>query len=310
MSRKNHKTSIGGQAILEGIVMKGPRKICTVVRKSDGELEIQEKPQKPLGERNIFFRIPIIRGTVNLVATLIEGMQAINYSAQFIDDFEEEPSKFEIWLEKHIGSEKMEKLIFGVALVLGMIIPILLFMLMPTVVAGLLSDMLPRVALNLIEGAIRIAAFLIFMYAVSKMKDIKRTFRYHGAEHKTIFCYEAGLPLTVENVRPQKRQHPRCGTSFLFVVMIISILVFSLVTWSGPLERMLLRIALLPVVIGISYEINRYVGRYDNVLTRILTAPGLALQNITVLEPDDAMIEVAIAAMERVIPENQEEDAW
>ncbi len=310
MSRKNHKTSIGGQAILEGIVMKGPRKICTVVRKSDGELEIQEKPQKPLGERNIFFRIPIIRGTVNLVATLIEGMQAINYSAQFIDDFEEEPSKFEIWLEKHIGSEKMEKLIFGAALVLGMIIPILLFMLMPTVVAGLLSDMLPRVALNLIEGAIRIAAFLVFMYAVSKMKDIKRTFRYHGAEHKTIFCYEAGLPLTVENVRPQKRQHPRCGTSFLFVVMIISILVFSLVTWSGPLERMLLRIALLPVVIGISYEINRYVGRYDNVLTRILTAPGLALQNITVLEPDDAMIEVAIAAMERVIPENQEEDAW
>ena len=310
MSRKNHKTSIGGQAILEGIVMKGPRKICTVVRKSDGELEIQEKPQKPLGERNIFFRIPIIRGTVNLVATLIEGMQAINYSAQFIDDFEEEPSKFEIWLEKHIGSEKMEKLIFGAALVLGMIIPILLFMLMPTVVAGLLSDMLPRVALNLIEGAIRIAAFLVFMYAVSKMKDIKRTVRYHGAEHKTIFCYEAGLPLTVENVRPQKRQHPRCGTSFLFVVMIISILVFSLVTWSGPLERMLLRIALLPVVIGISYEINRYVGRYDNVLTRILTAPGLALQNITVLEPDDAMIEVAIAAMERVIPENQEEDAW
>ena len=310
MSRKNHKTSIGGQAILEGIVMKGPRKICTVVRKSDGELEIQEKPQKPLGERNIFFRIPIIRGTVNLVATLIEGMQAINYSAQFIDDFEEEPSKFEIWLEKHIGSEKMEKLIFGAALVLGMIIPILLFMLMPTVVAGLLSDMLPRVALNLIEGAIRIAAFLVFMYAVSTIKDIKRTVRYHGAEHKTIFCYEAGLPLTVENVRPQKRQHPRCGTSFLFVVMIISILVFSLVTWSGPLERMLLRIALLPVVIGISYEINRYVGRYDNVLTRILTAPGLALQNITVLEPDDAMIEVAIAAMERVIPENQEEDAW
>ena len=309
--KKEFKTTIGGQAILEGIVMKGPRKSCTVVRKPDQELEIREIDTVLLKEKNPIWGLPIIRGAASMFIAMKEGMEAINFSAQFIEDESQaEPSKFEKWLEKKVGSKKLEEVIFAGALFVGIMIPVLLFILLPTLLAGFLPDTWSNLALNLVEGVVRITIFLLFMFIISKTPDIHRTFRYHGAEHKTIFCYEKGLDLTVENVRPQPRQHPRCGTSFLFVVMIISILMFSVVTWTSPVLRMVIRLALLPVVVGVSYEFNRYVGKIDNGLTRVLRAPGLWLQKLTVFEPDDSMIEVAIEALKRVIPEKAGEDQW
>ncbi len=304
------KTTIGGQAILEGIVMKGPYKSATVVRRPDGELEIVEKNARPLSEKNMFFGLPIVRGAVNLFGAMKDGIEAINFSAQFIED-DTEPTKFEKWLATKFSSEKLEKILMGIATALGIILPVGLFILLPTLLAEVLGSVeMHSIIRNLIEGAIRIVIFLAYMYFVSKLPDIKRTFQYHGAEHKAIHCYESGKELTVENVKACPRQHPRCGTSFLFVVMIISILVFSVVTWTNPWVRMLLRIALLPIVVGISYEINRFVGRHDNALTRTLRAPGIWLQNLTTFEPDDSMMEVAIEALNRVIPENDNADKW
>jgi uncharacterized protein YqhQ len=207
--------------------------------------------------------------------------------------------------------EKAEKFLIGFAVFLGICLSVGLFILLPTLLASFVTN-LTESALwrNLTEGAIRIIIFLLYMYFCTRVKDLKQVFRYHGAEHKTIFCYEKGLPLTVENVRKQSRFHPRCGTSFLFVVMIISILVFSVVSWSNVWLRMLFRILLLPVVVGVSYEFNRWAGRHDNVLTKILTAPGKALQRLTTAEPDDGMIEVGIEALRLVIPEEKGLDAW
>lgn len=312
MSKKvdSYKTTIGGQAIIEGIVMKGPRKSCTVVRKPDDELAIKEKETIPPKEKNFILGLPVIRGVYGFGLSLKDGMEAIDYSSKFIED-DEEPSRFEKWLEKKLGSEKLEKVIFSIALFFGVAIPVVLFFMLPTILAGFIPvNVMPNMARNILEGIIRIVIFLTFMFVVSKMKDIERTYRYHGAEHKTIYCYEKGLDLTVDNVREQSRFHPRCGTSFLFVVMIISILIFSVVTWSSPVERMLIRLALLPLVVGISYEINRFAGRHDNIFTNVLRAPGLLLQRLSVFEPDDSMIEVAIQALKRVIPENKGEDRW
>lgn len=306
-----HKTTIGGQAILEGIVMKGPGKNCTVVRKPDGELVIKETESVPLSKKYKIAGLPVVRGAVNLFTAMKEGIEAIEYSAQFLDDGgEEEAGPFEKWLTAKFGEKKVEKFLFGAALAIGIAMPVGLFILLPTLLAGLIPAAMPGFARNLLEGAARIVIFLAFMWSTSKMKDIRRTFCYHGGEHKTIFCYEKGLDLTIENVRAQPRQHPRCGTSFLFVVMIISILVFSLVTWSNPFVRMALRLLLLPVVVGLSYEVNRFAGRHDNWFTKLLRWPGLMLQNLTVFEPDDSMIEVAIEAMKRVIPEDKSQDAW
>ncbi|WP_087065114.1 DUF1385 domain-containing protein [Intestinibacillus massiliensis] len=309
------KTTIGGQAIIEGIVMKGPRKSSTVVRKSDGELVIRDKDAAPLTEKSKVFGWPVVRGMVTLFMALKDGMEAINYSAQFFDDEEDagEPSKFEQWLEKCLGSQKLEKLVMGFATVVGIALPVALFILLPTFLAGFLPEGVHSVVRNLIEGAVRVIIFLCFMWGVSHMKDIRRTFEYHGAEHKTIFCYEAGEELTVENVRRQGRFHPRCGTSFLFVVIIIatlvSSLVFAFIQPTNPFVRALLHLLLLPLVVGLSYEVNRYAGRKDNTLTRALRWPGLKLQRLTVFEPDDSMIEVAIEAMRRVIPDDGS-DNW
>ena len=208
------------------------------------------------------------------------------------------------------GNEKMEKAAMGAALFLGIALPVVLFILLPTLLAGLIGDSLPSLARNLIEGCFRIVIFFTFLYFTSRQKDVHRTYMYHGAEHKTIACYESGRELTVENARDCSRFHPRCGTSFLFMVMLVSILFFSLFSWSNPLVRVITRLALLPVVAGISYEINRFAGRHDNGLTNALRAPGLALQRLTTAEPDDSMLEVAILAMEQVIPENETEDRW
>lgn len=304
------KTTIGGQAIIEGISMKGPQTTCVTVRKPDGTLTFQERPTpKP---KHPFWKLPIARGAYTLFTALKDGMNDINYSAQFFEDddsVDTEPSRFEKWVENHISSGKLEKILMGFAMVIGTILPIALFLVAPTLIVGVLPDGAPYFVRSLLEGVVRIILFLIFMWSISHMKDIERTFRYHGAEHKTIFCYEAGLPLTVENVRSMPRFHPRCGTSFMIVMMIIPILIFAFVQMDNVWLRMILRLVLLPVVVGIAYECNRWAGRHDGVISRAIRWPGIQMQKLTVFEPDDSMIEVAIASMEKVIPPD-DSDAW
>lgn len=306
------RTSIGGQALIEGIMMRGPKKQAIVVRDQDGELHLKEDDIHPLREKYPVLGWPIIRGTVNFIESMVNGVKALTYSASFFpEDESAQPSKFDRWIEEHVGGEKAEKIIVGVAVVLGIALSVGLFILLPTIIAGFIAKFLKSFFLrNILEGVLRIAIFLLYMWLVAKMDDIKRVWQYHGAEHKTIFCYEKGLPLTVENARVQSRLHPRCGTSFLFIVMIVSILVFSVVRWSNVFVRMGLRIVLLPVVVGISYELIRFAGRHDNALTAALSAPGKALQHLTTKEPDDSMLEVAIEALKAVIPEEKGSDAW
>ena len=310
------KTTIGGQALIEGILMRGPENSCIVVRRPDGTFAVKDQPANPI-LKNKFLRLPFIRGIVGFVDSLACGISAINYSAEQSELAEGEqkadlqPGKFEAWLNSKFGQKATDTFVLVCAMIFACIIPVLLFIMLPTVIAGLFGDILGSgITRNLTEGALRIAIFILYLAAVSQVKDIKRTFMYHGAEHKTIFCYEAGLPLTVENVRKQSRFHPRCGTSFLFVIMIISILVFSVFSWSNVWLRMALRLLMLPVVVGISYEISRILGRYDNFITIALRSPGLALQRLTTSEPDDSMIEVAINALTAVIPEDESADKW
>lgn len=306
------RTSIGGQALMEGIMMRGPGKQAIVVRKPDGTLEEKLDELHPLRERYKILGIPFLRGTVNFIETMVDGVKAMTYSASFLPEDEQgEPDKLDLWFQKHFPEEKAEKLIIGVSVALGLMLSIVLFMMLPTVLAGLFSGIIGSGFLrNVLEGILRIAIFLAYMLLVSKMKEINRIWQYHGAEHKTIHCYEAGLPLTVENARKQTRIHPRCGTNFMFIVMMISILVFAVVKWSNVWVRMIMRLVLLPVVVGISYEIIKYAGRHDNILTRIATAPGRALQHITTAEPDDSMLECAIRSIELVIPEEKGTDKW
>ncbi len=311
------RTTIGGQALIEGIMMLGPDKKAIVVRKPDGELEIKEEKRKFIKDKYPILGWPLIRGVVNFGSSMINGVRALFWSADFYpeDETPQEPSKFDLWLEKKLGNEKATSVIMAFAAVLAMAFSVGLFFLLPTFIAGLFSGLHDSALLhNVIEGVIRIVIFMLYLILISRMKDMRRVFSYHGAEHKTIFCYEAGLPLTVENVRKQPRHHPRCGTSFLFVVIIVSILcssvVFTYVEWSNMWIRFGLHLLLLPVVVGISYEFNRLVGRYDNKLTRILTKPGLWMQNFTTFEPDDSMIEVGIASVKIVIPEEQGKDTW
>jgi len=305
-------TTIGGQAIIEGIVMKGPKKICTVVRKADGALVIKEKaaPQPPA-----LWKKPLFRGVYNLFTAMKDGLQEINYSASFFEDDEPDapPSKFEDWLEKTFGSEKINNFLLALSSVIGILLPIGLFLLLPSFLGGFVPENWGVLARNVLEGCVRVVLFLLFMWSVSHMKDIRRTFEYHGAEHKTIFCYEAGEDLTVENVRKQEKYHPRCGTSFMFVMIIIativSSIVFSLIRITNPVLRMLSHLILLPLVVGITYECNRFAGRSNSLLSRALRWPGLMVQRLTVFEPDDGMIEVAITSMKAVIPED-DSDAW
>ena len=309
---RRYRTTIGGQALIEGILMRGPEKQAIVVRTKDG-LVVRQEEIKLSKEKYPFLGWPLIRGIVNFAGSMANGVKALMFSAQCLPEEEQEAEKSRLdrWIEKRFDDEKAEKLIVTIALIIGLSMSIVLFMLLPTLLAGLFDGLIKsRIVINLLEGAIRITIFLIYLWLATRMKDVHRVFEYHGGEHKSIHCYEKGLELTVENVRLQPRQHPRCGTSFLFVVIIISTLVFSLVRWSNPLMRMLFRLLLLPVVVAISYEINRFAGRHDNLFTRIITAPGLALQRLTVFEPDDGMIEVAIKGLELVIPEKEGSDKW
>jgi len=308
---KEFKTSIGGQALIEGIMMRGPKKSAIVVRTEDGLVEKIEDTVLPKDKYPIL-GLPFIRGAANLVSTMKVGVRSIMFSAeQMPEEEQEDPSKFDLWLEKKLGNEKAEKIIIAIAVVLGMALSVGLFILLPTFLAGFVAQWVENTILrNLIEGALRITIFLTYLWATSKMNSIKRVWAYHGAEHKAIYCYEKNLPLTVENIREQPRLHARCGTSFLFIVVVVSILVFSFTTWDNLLIRIVLRLALLPVVVSISYEMIRLAGRYDNIFTRIISAPGKALQRFTTREPDDEMIEVAQRALELVIPEDEREAAW
>ena len=308
---KDFRTSIGGQALIEGIMMRGPKKQAIVVRTKEG-LVTKTEELKLLKDKYPIVGFVFIRGVINFVSSMAVGVRALMFSVDNLPEEEqEEPTKFDQWIEKRLGSEKAEKAIISLSVVLGIALSVGLFILLPTVLAGLLSRFIMiNVLKNLLEGAIRIAIFLTYMWLATRLKDIKRMWAYHGAEHKTIFCYEKGLPLTIENVRVQSRLHPRCGTSFLFIVMIISILVFSVVSWNNIWIRIVLRLALLPVVVAISYEIIKLAGRYDNILTRIVSAPGKALQKLTTQEPDDDIIDTAITAMMLVIPEDTKEAEW
>ena len=320
------KTMIGGQALIEGIMMRGPEKDATVVRSKEGlKVELKDRVIRP---KHSPLNLPLIRGVVNFFDSQVAGVKALMHSADLSGEMEEEaPSKLDLWLEKKLGNEKFQSFIIGMAVLMGLGMSIFLFFLLPMVASSFLDPWIHNnLLLNLVEGVVRMVIFVSYMLLVSRMKEMRRVFAYHGAEHKTIRCYEAGLPLTVENVRCQTRLHPRCGTSFLLVVMVISILVFSvassallslvpaLAMMRGQLLYRVIMIAfkllLLPVVVAVSYEINRWAGRHDNLLTKILTFPGMWFQNFTTCEPDDSMIEVGIAALEAVIPEKEGADLW
>ncbi len=297
------KTSIGGQAVMEGIAMKGPRLTCLAVRQPDGTIhtEISET------DRNPFKNIPLLRGVAAMFFALKSGYSFIMRSTDIAFPEGEEEDKFDRWLKDHFG-EKTNQAIGIFSAVLAGFLSIAMFVLLPTAVTGLLARFLPIDGFKtLIEGILKIAIFLSYISLVSRMKEIKRVFMYHGAEHKTIFCFEAGEDLTVENVRKMKRFHPRCGTSFLFITVLISILIFSFVPWVSTGMRVLYKLLCLPLIMGLSYECIKFAGRSDGILSRILSAPGLWVQRMTVFEPDDDMIEVAIEAMKAVIPEDLSE---
>ena len=325
-SNEKFKTMIGGQALLEGILMRGPDKDAVVCRQN-GELVTEVTPRKLPPEKSPK-RWPLIRGVVNFFDSQAVGIKALMRSADLSpEETGEEPGKVDQWLEKKLGDEKFQKFLLGSAVALGTGLSILLFFLLPMIIGGFFDRWVKsNVAICLIEGLVRMAIFLAYMIAVSRMKEMKRLFSYHGAEHKTIRCYEAGLPLTVENVRAQTRLHPRCGTSFLLVVMILSILIFSVAssvllalvpglevmrgTFLYRLIMILFKLLLLPLVVSVAYECNRWVGRHDNALSRVLTAPGMWFQYFTTNEPDDSMIEVGIAAVKAVLPEQEGVDRW
>lgn len=330
--QEKFKTMIGGQALIEGIMMRGPEKQAIVCR-SKGELVTKVEP---LVKKKGILTWPLIRGIVNFGGSMVGGVKSLMYSAELSADEEdgetaEEASKFDQWLEKKLGSEKFMSVVIGFAAFLGIAFSVLLFFFLPI----LLGDLFQRLTgcnvliQHLFEGVLRIVIFFLYMILVSRMKEMKRVFAYHGAEHKTIRCYEAKLPLTVENVRPMTRMHPRCGTSFLFVVMIISILLFTVASYllnlwipafaalqeANKLAYNLIMmgvkiIILLPLVVSISYEFNRLVGRHDNWFTRLLTKPGMAMQHFTTNEPDDSMIECAIESLKLVLPSEEGQDKW
>ena len=326
-SQEKFKTTIGGQALIEGIMMRGPEQDAIAIR-TNGQINLEVKPRK-LHPKKSVATWPLVRGVVTFFDAQVTGVKALMRSADLSpeENASQEPSKFDLWLERKLGSEGMQKAVIGVSVFLGLGLSILLFFLLPMIISGFFDQLIrSNLVLNLIEGLVRMVIFVAYILLVSRMKEMKRVFAYHGAEHKTIRCYEAGLPLTVENVRMQTRLHPRCGTSFLLVVMVISILVFSVasslaLTVIPGLEAMrgqflfrlimiIFKLLLLPLVVAVTYEINRWAGRHDNKFTKILTAPGMWMQNFTTNEPDDSMIEVGIAAVEAVLPKEEGADLW
>jgi len=309
-----HMTSIGGQAVIEGVMMRGPKEIATAVRKSDGSIVIDKKEINSFVVKYKLNKIPIVRGIFSFVDSLVTGMKCLMFSADQMDLEEDDesykPSKFEKWLEDKFG-DKIKDIAIYFAVVVSIFFSIGLFMLLPNALAHIVGLFVKNtILLNLCEGVIRMAIFLTYLGLVSRMKDIQRVFEYHGAEHKTIATYESGEELTVENARNNSRLHPRCGTSFLLVVMIVSIIIFSFLRWGAMWQNILMRLALMPVVAGVAYECIKFAGKSRLKIVKILTVPGLWLQKITTREPDDSQLEVAIAAMKAVLTENKEDDKW
>lgn len=284
----NKKPNVGGQAVIEGVMMRGKTHVAVAVRQPDGEISVDVRPVNSISDRYPILKKPFLRGVVSLVESLIMGMKALAYSAQVSGD----------------EDEKLDSKDMALTIAVSAGLAILLFIVIPTwsmrFLTGITQD---HMALNLAEGVLRMAIFLAYIAAISSMNDIQRVFQYHGAEHKTIYTYEAGLPLKVENVRPFSTLHPRCGTNFLMIVMLISMFIFTFLGWPSLLERIASRIILMPVIAGVSYELIRYAGAHtDNPLVRIAITPGLLLQKLTTRQPDDSQIEVAIASLKAVVP--------
>lgn len=305
--RKSCRGKVGGQAVLEGIMMRGPESYTTAVRKGDGTI-IRDSHPNEIKKKNFFFRLPIIRGVVSFVESMILSFSTLSFAAEALEI--EEETKFEKWLTKTFG-KSLTGIVMGIGTVFGVALGALLFLVLPAFLSGLIRN---EIARKIVEGVLRIAIFLSYVSLVSLMQDIKRTFMYHGAEHKSIFCYEKGLELTVENIRKEKRFHPRCGTSFMVLMMIVGIFIGLLIGILFPATRentllyLLIKFLLLPVTMGLGYEIIRFAGRHDNALIRIITAPGLWIQRITTKEPTDDMIEVAIVALKSALPEEFSEE--
>lgn len=294
------KQKVGGQAVIEGVMMQSKKKRAIAVRKGDGEIVVETKKIKSWINDKGIDKIPFIRGSFILIETMIEGVKSTNFSSEFFLE-EEEEDKFDIFIKK-IFKDKSNNVLIGFSLVLAFILSIGLFILIPTAIGGIFSKIVTNnIALNLIEGLVRILILFIYIILISKNRDIERVFQYHGAEHKSIYCYENDLELTVENARKFGRLHPRCGTNFLFIVMITSIILFAFFGWPTPILRIVMRLICVPIVAGISYEIIRFLGKYDNRLTKIIAYPGLMLQKFTTKEPDDSQLEVALEALKAAL---------
>lgn len=320
------RTSIGGQALIEGIMMRGVSKAAMAVRKKDGSIAVEEWELK---EKKWYQKVPFLRGSFNFVITLMDGykcmMKSAEMSGMMDEDEDEEMSGFEKWLDEKLG-DKLTEVIMGIAMVIGIALAVVLFMFVPSYLFSLVEMLAGDTDISMwkspFEGILKLVIFVVYMALVSRMKDIRRTYEYHGAEHKTIACYEAGKELTVENIRPMCRFHPRCGTSFIIITLLVSILVFSIVPiepgqWFGiennllaVLLRVLFKLPLIPVVVGIAYELIKLAGRHTNIITKIFSAPGIWMQHITTCEPDDSMIEIAIAALKPCLPKEGEDDNW
>ena len=307
---KEFRTSVGGQALMEGIMMRGPEKICCAVRKPDGTIDLTYDTVTT----RWYNKVPLLRGVCNMAENLYKGykylMHAADIAMEGTEDAEPE-SKLDKWLDEHTGPV-FQNVLMGCAAFAGVVLALFLFTFLPTFLTGQLIRFVPlgRWGRVILEGALKMAIFLLYMYLCTRMKDLHRVFEYHGAEHKTIACYEAGLPLTVENIRKQSRFHPRCGTSFMILVIIISIFLYAVLPWTSTALRVVYKLCMFPLLVGVSYEILKWAGRSDSALSHIVSQPGLWMQRLTTFEPDDSMIEVAIAAVTPVLPENQEEARW
>lgn len=317
MSKLGHKvvkpTSIGGQAVIEGVMMKGPKDIAIAVRSPNNEIVVKKEPVDGIITKYKLNKIPFLRGGLALIDAMVLGIKSLNYAADIAmseEDVDEEPSRFEAFLQKIFG-DKLVDIVTYFSVFIALSISIGIFILGPTLLAGILKKFISNViVLNLIEGILRLALFIAYIFIISGMEEIRRVFQYHGAEHKSIYCYENEEDLIVENVRKYSTLHPRCGTSFLFIVMMVSMVLFSMIAWKDPISRMLIRLALLPVVAGISYEIIKIAGKSQSAFMSIVSYPGMMMQKLTTLEPDDSQIEVAIEALKNVLVENEDEALW
>ena len=294
-------SNIGGQAVLEGIMMRHGDDYAVAVRKPDGEIFVQKEEYHSVIKWKALTKIPFIRGVFNFIDSMVLGIKTLMFSAEFYEDEEEVKSEKELTEEEIAKKEKQEKWMMNATVAISVVIAVAVFMVLPYFLSSLLKPLMPSYHLRtLVEGFVRIGIFILYIALISRMDDIQRTFMYHGAEHKCINCIEHGLPLTVDNVRISSRQHKRCGTSFLFFVLAISIILLMLIQVESPLMRVIVRIALIPVIAGISYEVLKLAGRSENPIINVLSRPGLAIQKLTTKEPDDSMIEVAIQAVEAV----------